>query len=199
MRRLIPLLALAALPTGAQAQSRPATFPTRDVVVSYRVLGNASPQAPREFTVAALAAEGRLRVESPSLPAWGLMDRQTGRTEMVMDSMRVVTPSPLKQEEATRYLRLAETARLTRAGTATQAGERCTNYRWEQQGQRGTACLTADGVLLRGLNDRGEGVEAVRVAYARQDPARFRVPEGYRRVDLGDMARSLQGLTLPRR
>jgi hypothetical protein len=198
MRCLLPALALAAFSAGAQAQSRPATFPTRDVTVSYRVLGNASPQSPREFTVAALAAEGRLRVESPSVPGWGLMDRRTGRTEVVMDSMRVVTPSPLRQEEATRYLRLAETARLTSAGSASQAGQRCTNYRWEQQGQRGTACLTSDGVLLRGVNERGEGVEAVRVEYARQDPARFRVPEGYRRVDLGDMARSL-GLGLPRR
>ena len=192
------VLALSALATAAGAQTRPATFPTRDVVVSYRVLGNASGQGPREFTIAALAAEERLRVESPSMPAWALADRRTGRTEMVMDSMRVVTPSPLRQEEAVRYLRLAETARLTRAGTASQAGQACTNYRWEEGGQRGTACLTADGVLLRGLNERGEGVEAVRVEYARQDPARFRVPEGYRRVDLGDMARSL-GLGMPRR
>jgi hypothetical protein len=132
------------------------------------------------------------------MPAWGLTDRRTGRTEMVMDSMRVVTPSPLRQEETMRYLRLAERARLTRAGSASQAGQSCTNYRWEEQGQRGTACLTADGVLLRGVNERGEGVEAIRVEYARQDPARFRVPDGYRRVDLGDMARSL-GLSLPRR
>ena len=200
MRRLVPALALvlAVSPLAVQAQSRPATFPTRDVTVAYRVLGNASPQTPREFTVAALAAEGRLRVESPSMPAWGLADRRTGRTDMVMDSMRVVTPSPVRQEEAMRYLRLAETARLTRLGTARQAGQGCTTYRWEESGQRGTACLTADGVLLRGLNERGEGVEAVRVDYARQDPARFRVPEGYRRVDLGDMARSL-GLGLPRR
>ncbi|MFH5925862.1 hypothetical protein [Roseomonas xinghualingensis] len=198
MRRLFPALALVLLPAFAQAQSRPATFPTRDVVVSYRVLGKASPQTPREFTVAALASEGRLRVETPSMPAWGLVDRHTGRSEMVMDVMRVVTPSPVRQEEAMRYLRLAENARLTSAGTAGQAGQRCTNYRWEQQGQRGTACLTADGVLLRGVNERGEGIEAVRVDYVRQDPARFRVPEGYRRVDLGDMGRSL-GFGMPRR
>ncbi|MFC7736785.1 hypothetical protein ACFQX4_13205 [Roseomonas sp. GCM10028921] len=206
MRRLILMLALAAIPAMAEAQSsgggpagaRPASFPTRDVAVTYRVLGNAAPQAPREFSVAALASEGRLRVESPSLPAWGLTDRRTGRTEMVMDAMRVVSPSPLRQEEAMRYIRLAETARLTRAGTASQAGHSCTNYRWEERGQSGTVCLTADGVLLRGVNDRGEGVEAARVEYARQDPARFRVPEGYRRVDLSDMARSF-GLGLPGR
>ncbi|MCR0983056.1 hypothetical protein [Roseomonas populi] len=198
MRSLLPALILSLAAGGALAQSRPATFPTRDVAVTYSVLGNASPQTPREFAVAVLASEGLLRVETPSLPGWGLADRRTGRMEMVMDSMRMVTPSPLKQEEATRYLRMAETARLTRAGTASQAGQSCTNYRWEQQGQRGTACITADGVLLRGVNDRGEGVEATRVAYGRQDPSRFRVPEGYRRVDLGDMARSL-GLGLPRR
>ena len=204
MRAPVPALLLTLLasvaqaPAQAQTPPRPATFPTRDVAVTYRVLGEASPQAPRAFTVAVLAAEGRLRAESPSLPAWGLTDRRTGRTEMVMDSMRVVTPSPLRQDEAMRYLRLAETARLTRAGAATVAGQSCSNYRFDEGGQRGTACLTADGVLLRGVNERGEGVEATRVDYARQDPARFRVPEGYRRVDLGDMARSL-GLGLPRR
>jgi len=198
MRRPLFALALCAAAFPALAQNRPASFPTRDVVVTYRVLGNASPQTPREFTVAALAAEGRLRVEAPAMPAWALADRRTGRTEMVMDSMRVVTPSPVRQDEAMRYIRLAETARLTGAGSASQAGQRCTNYRFEEQGQRGTACLTADGVLLRGVNERGEGVEATRVEYARQDPARFRVPEGYRRMDLGDMARSL-GLGMPRR
>lgn len=208
MRRLLPALGLALLATTAaqsQAlapnQARPPSFPTRDVVVTYRVLGNASPQTPREFTVAALAAEGRLRVESPSMPAWALADRRTGRTEMVMDSMRVVTPSPVRQDEAMRYLRMVETARLTGAGNSTQAGQRCTNYRFDEQGQRGIACLTADGVLLRGVNDRGEGLEATRVEYARQDPTRFRVPEGYRRVDLGDMGRSLGlgNLAMPRR
>ena len=200
---LMPTLMLALATTGAMApeamaQSRPATFPTRDVAVTYDVLGARSPQAPREFSVAVLASEGLLRVETSALPGWGLANRRTGRMDVVMDSMRMVTPSPLKPEESTRYLRMAETARLTRAGTASQAGERCTNYRWEEGGQRGTACITADGVLLRGVNERGEGVEATRVAYGRQDPARFRVPEGYRRVDLGDMARSL-GLSLPRR
>ncbi|WP_043831744.1 hypothetical protein [Muricoccus aerilatus] len=206
MRRLLPALVLTILSVGtaaaqSQAPNRPPSFPTRDVVVTYRVLGNASPQTPREFTVAALASEGRLRVESPSMPAWALADRRTGRTEMVMDSMRVVTPSPVRQDEAMRYLRMVESARLTGAGTATQAGQRCTNYRFEEQGQRGTACLTADGVLLRGVNERGEGLEATRVDYARQDPSRFRVPEGYRRVDLGEMGRSLGlgGLTMPRR
>lgn len=211
MRRSLPALAtamlsLATLAAGTAAaqtqnQNRPPSFPTRDVVVTYRVLGNASPQTPREFTVAALASEGRLRVESPSMPAWGLADRRTGRTEMVMDSMRVVTPSPVRQDEAMRYLRMVESARLTGAGSATQAGQRCTNYRFDEGGQRGTACLTADGVLLRGVNERGEGLEATRVEYARQDPARFRVPEGYRRVDLGEMGRSLGlgGLAMPRR
>ena len=53
-------------------------------------------------------------------------------------------------------------------------------------------------MLLRGVNERGEGLEATRVDYARQDPSRFRVPEGYRRVDLGEMGRSL-GLGMPRR
>jgi len=198
MRR--PLLLLALLPLAAgpvSAQPRPPTFPTRDVAVTYRVLGNLSPQAPREFTAAALAAGGMLRLESPAYPAWVLADR-AGRTDMVVDSLRAVTPAPVRQQEGARLLRMVETARLTRTGTARQAGQPCTTYRWEQENGRGTACVTADGVLLRGVNERGEGIEATGVDYARQDPARFRVPDGYRRMDLGGMARGF-GLSLPGR
>jgi hypothetical protein len=192
-----------AITAQAQAQTGPAKlFPSRDVTVAYRVLGANSPQMPREVTIATLAAEGRLRLDARNLAggmaAWGLTDRRTGRTELVMDTMRVVMPSPLRQEEVLKYIRLAETARLARAGNGSYAGHGCTNWRWEHEGRRGTICLTQDGVMLRGADDAGQGLEATRVDYAPQDPMRFRVPEGYRRVNVGDMARSL-GLSLPRR
>ena len=58
-------------------------------------------------------------------------------------------------------------------------------WRYEDEKQTGEACITADGVMLRGVgtdDGRTGGVEATRVAYGPQDPARFRWPEGYRVV-----------------
>lgn len=49
------------------------------------------------------------------------------------------------------------------------------------------ACVTADGVPLRMIEIRGEEetsrTVATRLEYGRQDPARFRVPQGYRPFD----------------
>ena len=51
----------------------------------------------------------------------------------------------------------------------------------------GQACLTADGVLLRasGTHDGQQGsLEATAVRYGAQDPAQFRVPEDFQRMQM---------------
>ncbi len=185
------------LATPALAQDRPANLqPTRDVSVTYRVLGVQMPgggQAP-QITIATLASEAKMRVDMgaviPGMNAWGLTDMRSGRSDVVMEGMRTVIPNPGGQD-LTRALRLAETARMTRADAGTYAGTRCTNWRWENQGQRGTACLTDDGVMLRAANEGGQGMEAVQVQYGAQDPARFRLPQGYRQMTLEEAARGM--------
>jgi hypothetical protein len=85
-------------------------------------------------------------------------------------------------------------ARFTKAGNDTVAGLRCTLWRYEDGDKRGETCLTADGVMLRssgGQGSRTGAVEATRVAYGPQDPARFQAPAGYRSMQLPP------GLTLP--
>ncbi|WP_376099069.1 hypothetical protein ACE7GA_10245 [Roseomonas sp. CCTCC AB2023176] len=144
--------------------------------------------------MAYLAAERKLRVDMsaviPGMNAWGLTDLATGRSDVVMENLRAVMTNPGGADLA-RGLRLAENARMTRADTATIAGVRCTNWRWESEGQRGTSCLTDDGVMLRSANERGEGMEATRVTYAAQDASRFRVPAGYQQMDMQQMGRAL--------
>ena len=193
---LATLLATAAL-APAIAQDRPANLqPTRDVAVTYRVLGVQMPQgAPApQISIATLAAEAKLRVDMgsviPGVNAWGLTDMRAGRSDVVMENMRTIIPNPGGQD-MTRALRLAETARMTRADTGTYAGTRCTNWRWENEGQRGTACLTDDGLMLRAANEAGQGMEAVQVQYGPQDPARFRLPQGYRQMSLDEAARGM--------
>ncbi|WP_426959995.1 hypothetical protein [Muricoccus radiodurans] len=200
MRRAILTLALtAAVASPALAQSRPQNLqPTRDVAVTYRMVGPqaGAPGTPGELGIAVLAAEGRMRVDlppmAPGMVMWGLTDMRTGQTSVVMESMRMVMPNAAGADVA-KALRMAEGARMTRTGNATYAGQACTNWRFENGNDRGTACLTDDGVMLRAANDAGQGMEATRVEYARQDPARFRVPEGYRTMSMEDMMRSMGG------
>ncbi|WP_188903016.1 hypothetical protein [Caldovatus sediminis] len=73
-------------------------------------------------------------------------------------------------------------ARLTREGSDRVAGHSCTVWQvQEQNGRRGSARVTADGVLLHARGpDGAEGIEATRVAYGPQEPARFRPPADYR-------------------
>jgi hypothetical protein len=189
------LAVAAALP--AAAQDRPANLlPTRDVALTYRILGvQAQPgHGAPTIGIAYLAAEGKMRVEMgaviPGMNAWGLTDMRSGRSDVVLENLRTVIPNPGGQD-LSRALRMAEGARMTRGDAATVAGQRCTNWRWENEGQRGTSCLTADGVMLRAVNEAGQGMEATEVGYAAQDAARFRVPAGYRQQSLEDAARSM--------
>jgi hypothetical protein len=84
--------------------------------------------------------------------------------------------------------------KATREGTDRVAGHDCTVWRIEPkkddpddgEAKVKRACVTADGVPLRVVEGEGEQrrtTVATRVEYARQDPAQFRVPEGYRPFD----------------
>lgn len=190
-------LAAVAPPAGpASAQDRPANLlPTRDVSLTYRILGMQGQQgAAPTIGIAYLAAEQKMRVDMgaiiPGMNAWGLTDMRAGRSDVVLENLRTVVPNPGGQD-LSRALRLAEGARMTRADSGTVAGIRCTNWRWENEGQRGTSCLTDDGVMLRAVNEGGQGMEATQVQYAAQDPARFRVPQGYRQQTLEEAARGM--------
>lgn len=70
-----------------------------------------------------------------------------------------------------------------RRGADRVAGLPCTEWQTtDSEGAPTLACITEDGVLLRARRGREVLVQAVRVQYGPQDPAAFRVPDGYRRV-----------------
>lgn len=195
MALIVPLAlsSLAAAPALAQsgaARSGPAQagpsqwWPTRDVAVTYNARGGRG--AARSVPTAWLAAERRLRVEPPEAPGWVLVDVPRGQALMVMDQARMAMRLPEEQK-----LPLIQGpppgTTVTPAGSATVAGHRCDNWRLSGPEGQGTVCLTADGVLLRaqGSHEGQEGtLEATSVAYARQDPARFRLPPDYRSMTL---------------
>ncbi len=177
--------ALVLIAIAAPAQDRPLLFPGRDVSVTYRVVGG--PPAVPEMRMAWLAGEGRQRIEAPGGGRATVVDhKDLGASFVVSDEQRVVVALPGRAGAPTGLPGGAGTAgRFTRTGTAGYAGLPCTVWRYEDERQTGEACITADGVLLRGVSTiegRTGGVEATRVAYGPQDPARFRRPEGYRVV-----------------
>ncbi|TDH58095.1 DUF4412 domain-containing protein [Dankookia rubra] len=197
MRRILPALLLAALP--AAAQERPVMVPTRDVAVTYRV--TAGQGQGHELRMAWLVAERKLRVDAEGAPGWSVIDQAAKRMLVVMDQQRAVLEVPANTGPGGLSLPTEPpaSARFAKDGSATVAGLRCTVWRYEDGDKRGETCLTADGVMLRSSGGQRDGqggsrtgaVEATKVAYGPQDPARFQAPPGYRSMQLPP------GLTLP--
>ena len=81
-----------------------------------------------------------------------------------------------------------ENARFTRGGVEKIAGLDCTVWRYQSASAQGEACITNDGVMLRGngaAQGAGQGrIEATRVVYQPQDASLFRRPQGYQTMQM---------------
>ncbi|MDB5371051.1 MAG: hypothetical protein JWP20_2609 [Roseomonas sp.] len=185
----VPLLAA----TGAAAQDRPTLLPSRDVAVTFRLTG--TDRMPGDINAAWLASQRVLRVDNASAPGWLMVEQATKRAYMVM-RQGVVMRLPAAPEIALLLDAPESQGRITRLGRRSIAGANCTDWKIERpDGKGGTACLTADGVLLRAQQaGKQEVLEATRVAYGPQDPARFRLPSGLPQIQL---PAGLSGLRLP--
>ena len=185
----LPLLASAA----AAAQDQPILLPTRDVAVTFRLTG--SNQQPGPIHAAWSASQRSLRVDNSSAPGWLLVQQQSQRAFMVMPQ-GLVMRLPAAPDIAKMLDNPQAQGRVTRGGRRTIAGYQCTDWQIERRdGKGGVACITPDGVLLRAQQTgRRELLEATEVAYGRQDPARFQLPQGAPQIDLPS---NLSGLRLP--
>ncbi len=187
------LLGLAAwlLAAPAWAQQRPLVQPSRDVAVSYQVRGVAvpgTPPGPQRMDIAYSAVEQRLRLASPGYPqGFALVELAVGRILLVLPAARSYVPMAMRGPEMA-LLTGDPGLRFTTAGRDTVAGLRCTVWRIVDSkagGRRGSACITADGVLLRGDDGRGgRSVVATSVRYGHQPAPRFAVPEGFHRIEM---------------
>lgn len=177
----VPLL-LAAAP--ALAQERPRMLPTRDVAVTYRLLGAGMPAgAPQSMQIAWLAASGLMRSEMPGM-GWIVADQRNGKAFMVMEQMRMVMEVPPSQ--AQHYAPPPE-ATFRREGSATVAGHACTIWAYQDRQGQGRSCITAEGVMLRAEGThqgQSGGIEATAVDFAAQNPARFQRPPGYQTMQM---------------
>ena len=134
-----------------------------------------------------LVAERKLRVDADGAPGWSVVDQRAKRMLVVMEQQRAVLEVPANTGPGGLSMPTEPpaSARFTKGGSATVAGLRCTLWHYEDGDKQGETCLTADGVMLRSsgtLGGRTGVMEAVEVRYGPQDPARFRIPEGYQPV-----------------
>lgn len=171
------LVAAALVAQPALAQDRPPLFPTRDVAVTYRTLGEAA-QLPA-ITMSWLAAQQLMRSDMPGM-GYMIMDQRNQRAFMVVEQARMIMDIPTGQAMA--QAGPSPNATFRREGSATVAGHACTIWSYQDGGNQGRACVTAEGVMLRAegtSQGRTGGMEATQVAFGPQDPARFQRPQGY--------------------
>ena len=173
------VMATAGLAGPVQAQGRPPLMPTRDVTITYRLVGK---DAGGQSMQMSHGANGMMRIESPSMQGYGIVDRKSQRFTMVMTGQR--SYMDLKTQFPGKDMLPDEDARFTRKGTETIAGYTCTVWTYESKDHSGTACITADGVTLRAVDRRGAGMEAVKVAYGSLPPVTFAVPSDYQKMEI---------------
>ena len=197
MARLIATSLLLLLATQAQAQAQPQppaprTQPSRDVIVTYRVEGQAQNLIPGgipgPLRLSWDAAGQRVRAEADGRSQVALLDLKNHTSQAIDTTLRLVLPLPLKASDL-QPLTL-EGARLTPRGRETIAGLPCTTYT-VQATTPGSVCLTPDGVPLRGqgeISGKPGTFTATAVQYGRLSPDLFEVPRGY--IALGGSSQS---------
>jgi len=74
---------------------------------------------------------------------------------------------------------------FARKGTATVVGIPCTNWEVHRDNGSGTACITDDGLLLRGDSADGNShMIATKVSFGSLPDSVFQPPPGYRKMDM---------------
>jgi hypothetical protein len=171
------LTALPCLGGARAADPAPVIVPTRDLDVLYQTdQGGQRLEQRLRWD----ARDQLMRVDSPSPGLWMLVEYHGRRIFMVSDPQKsilemgaVAGPLPGQPGGAT----------FTRRGTDQVAGVACTQWEaTDTQGQATLACLTDDGVMLRAMRGRAVLIQAQRVTYGPQDPAIFKLPDGYARI-----------------
>ncbi len=170
------ILALLSGGAGLAAEA-PVLMPNRDVAVTYRTEQDGRMLEQRTRWSMTLQ---RLRIEPPSPGMFVLVDYAARRMDIVreVDRSYVEMPAP----PTLPGVGAPASGRYRQGADDRVAGLRCTEWASATPGPPAGLCLTADGVLLRVRIGPRTIAAASAVSYARQDPALFRVPDGYTRV-----------------
>jgi hypothetical protein len=180
MRFLLALLLLAITAT-AHAEPLPRYVPDRDVAITYRSTGTES-ALPPSITLRYFAVADRIRLDS-NQGAYLLLDRAAERVEMVLPAAKLAMELPSGAGIVQGFI-LGDRLQFHRTGSATVLGRACTIYDVSVEKVHATACLTSDGLLLRGEGTdpagRHASIEATQIAFTPQPPGLFSPPDTYR-------------------
>jgi hypothetical protein len=177
MRGLLVLLGVLAA-GAAWADDAPLLLPTRDVAVSYSLIGRGGPKT---VVIRQRAHYRVMRIETVGQPGYVLVDRQTQRASMVMEAQGVFADMAANRVPQEGQLP-DDKASFKKRGSASLAGIPCTNWDYVTARGNGTVCVTDDGVMLRVEALSGNGLEATNVSFAPQQVAWFTPPAGMKKM-----------------
>ena len=183
MRYLAAACLLLLTTAPAWAQSRPKTFPTRDVTVTYQS------QNGHDVTIEFSASARRMRISGMGAPGgYAIIERDGNEMFIVMPAQQMVMRLP-ESPQLHNTLSMRTFSGFKRMGSASVAGVSC--QLWDVHSSRGEGeiCVTRDGVLLRarraGAATPNNGMlQAIKVAYHSLPAADFEVPAGYRTMTM---------------
>jgi hypothetical protein len=186
---LAGLTAVVLAATPVMAQERPAFAPTRDVTVDYTIDSKAAAGQPRTMQMSIAAGGTRMRIEMQGAPGYMIMDRANNRMIMVMEQQHAYREIPTDPARANTFL-LNDKMGFARKGTDTVADQTCTVWEVRRDKGTGSACITDDGVLLRGDSDMGQGsshMVATKVSYGTLADSVFQPPPDYQKMQMPAM------------
>jgi hypothetical protein len=171
---LIAALVLAVTGTAASgADDQPQVMPTRDVDITYQI--TRPDQPPVISRRRWLASEHLQRVDGAD-KSTTIFDRNKGEFTLLNPANRTYRKfegsprMPMSPQKGTA---------LDAREESTVAGLKCVDWSWTADTETHTACLTADGVLLRLVVDGKTVMQARSVKYGPQPAELFQVPKGY--------------------
>ena len=192
MNRLLATLILSALPALAFAQPR--LVPADDVQVLYHISGPAAASipggAPDGVRLEWDAAGERLRSEPVGGAVYAITDLGRHVAEIVFTAQNTYLELPIRGGDPQALLSQAvggTDTQFARGGTDRVLGIACTDWTVRARKLDATACVSAEGVILRarGTWDGQSGeLVATSVTHGRPGDDQFRPPEGFFRVNL---------------
>jgi hypothetical protein len=185
----------AVLTFGTAAVSAPRLVPLRDVTVEYAVH---APGARDQSVRVSIAAGGaHLRIAGEAFPVTFIVDRPAGMARVLVPLLRAYASLPIGRYDPERTV--LHDAHFTRGGSETLAAGHCTDWTARSPSGTASACITAEGVILKGevTNHRGEAgaILATSVDYAPLPAGTFALPAKFH--DLGELPLDQLGLSAP--
>jgi len=186
---LVGLAAVVLAASPVLAQERPMFAPSRDVTIDYTIDSKAAgPKQPKSIKMSIAAGGTRMRIEGQGTPGYMIMDRASGRTVMVLEQQHAYTDMPTSPAMANMFV-FNDKMGFVRKGNSTVAGLSCTVWDVHRDNGSGTACITDDGLLLRGDSADGNShMIATKVSVGSLPDSVFQPPPGYRKMDVPAMA-----------